>query len=179
MTASELWPSLPLNEWQDTYRTLHMWTQIVGKIRMALSPALNHWWHVALYVSPRGLTTGPVPYPAGIFEIQFDFQNHQVTIGTSEGGHASRPLRPEPVAIFYRGLIDSLAGLGIDVRINTKPQEVADAVPFDEDYANCSYDGKCAHNFWRILVSSAKVFERFRAKFIGKMQPRTFLLGQF
>src|ERR1035441_2280768 len=105
MSHSEPWPPLPLHEWQDTYRTLHMWTQIVGKVRMALSPPMNHWWHVALYVNSHGLTTGPIPYPPGIFEIQFDFQKHELNIATSEGPSASRPLRSESVASFYGGKI--------------------------------------------------------------------------
>jgi len=113
MNGSEQWPPLPLQEWQDTYRTLHMWTQIVGKIRMTLSPPLNHWWHVTLYVNSRGLTTGPVPYPPGIFEIQLDFQKHEVTISTSQDTRAARPLRAESVADFYRALFEALASLGI------------------------------------------------------------------
>src|SRR5689334_1811953 len=124
MTASDAWPPLPLHEWQDTYRTLHMWTQIAGKIRMTLSPPLNHWWHVTLYVNSRGLTTGPVPYPPGIFEIQFDFQKHELSISTSEGGSASRPLRAESVAGFHRGIFEALASLGISADIDLKPQEV-------------------------------------------------------
>ncbi len=179
MSTSESWPPLPLHEWQDTYRTLHMWTQIVGKIRMALSPPLNHWWHVTLYVNSRGLTTGPVPYPPGIFEIQFDFQEHELNISTSEGTRASRPLQAEPVAAFYTGLFDSLASLGIAAQIDVNPQEVADPVPFDRDTANRSYDAQSAYRFWRILVSSAKVFEQFRAKFIGKCSPVHFFWGSF
>ena len=173
----ERWPPLPLNEWQDTYRTLHMWTQIVGKIRMALSPPLNHWWHVTLYVNSRGLTTGPVPYPPGIFEIQFDFQKHLVSISTSEGSDASLPLRAESVAAFYSGILGALASLGIVVEIDAKPQEVAGAVPFDQDYSNCSYDAEYAHRFWRVLVSSAKVFERIPLAIPGQVQPGSFLLG--
>src|SRR5579863_2928602 len=119
------WPALPLREWQETYRTLHMWTQIAGKIRMALSPPLNHWWHVTLYVNSRGLTTGPVPYPPGIFEIQFDFQKHELTISTSEGETTSLPLRAESVAAFYGTLFETLASLGIQVEIDVNPQEVA------------------------------------------------------
>jgi hypothetical protein len=179
MPDLELWPSLPLDEWEGTYRTLHMWTQIAGKIRMVLSPPMNHWWNVTLYVNARGLTTGPIPYSAGIFEIQFDFEKHALTICTSEGGQVSRPLQPEPVASFYRGLIDSLTGSGIEVSINTRPQEIAGAVPFEEDYANCSYDAQRVHDFWRILISSAKVFERFRATFIGKCSPVHFFWGSF
>ncbi len=179
MSHSDRWPPLPLNEWQDTYRTLHMWTQIVGKIRMTLSPSVNHWWHVTLYVNSHGLTTGPVPYAQGFFEIQFDFQQHEVNIITSEGHSASRPLRAESVASFYGGIRESLTLLAIAVEINQKPQEVADPVPFDQDYAHCSYDAQYAHRFWRILVSSAQVFDRFRGTFLGKCSPLHFFWGSF
>jgi hypothetical protein len=179
MKNLESWPPLPVHEWRDTYRTLHMWTQIVGKIRMALCPPLNHWWHVTLYVNSRGLTTGPIPYPPGIFEIQFDFQKHEVSISTSEGAGAARPLRAESVADFYRGIFETLASLGISVEIDLKPQEVADAVPFDRDTAEGSYDAEYASRFWRILVSTSKVFERFRAKFLGKCSPVHFFWGSF
>ena len=179
MSQSDRWPPLPLNEWQDTYRTLHMWTQIVGKIRMNLSPAVNHWWHVTLYVNSHGLTTGPVPYASGFFEIQFDFQKHELSISTSEGRNASRPLVAESVASFYGGIRESLASVGIVVEINQKPQEVADPVPFDQDFAHCSYDAQYAHRFWRILVSSAPVFDRFRGKFLGKCSPVHFFWGSF
>jgi Family of unknown function (DUF5996) len=179
MTNLEAWPSLPLDEWQDTYRTLHMWTQIVGKIRMVLSPRLNHWWHVPLYVNVRGLTTGPVPYPRGIFEIQFDFQAHALKISTSEGANNTRPLRAECVADFYRDVFEALASMGISAEINLKPQEVPNPVPFDCDTANASYDARYAQHFWRILLSSAKVFERFRSKFIGKCSPVHFFWGSF
>jgi hypothetical protein len=179
MMDLERWPPLPLQEWRDTNQTLHMWTQIVGKIRMALAPPLNHWWHVTLSVNSRGLTTGPVPYPAGLFEIQFDFQKHELSISTSRGGAASRPLRPESVAAFYRATFESLASLGIALEINPKPQEVAEPVPFDRDYAHASYDADYANRFWRVLVSSAKVFERFRAKFVGKCSPVHFFWGSF
>ena len=179
MSSLEPWPPLPLDEWKDTYRTLHMWTQIVGKIRMVLSPPMNHWWHVTLHVNVSGLTTGPVPYQGGIFEIQFDFQTHALRISTSEGGNTSRPLRAESVADFYRGVFESLASMGISVEIDLKPQEVANPVPFDCDTANCSYDARYAERFWRILVSSAQVFERFRAKFIGKCSPVHFFWGSF
>ena len=179
MSPSDRWPPLPLSEWQDTYRTLHLWTQIVGKIRMTLFPPINHWWHVTLYLNSHGLTTGPVPYGQGVFEIQFDLQKHEVNIFTSEGRNASRPLRAESVAAFYGALYESLASLGIHVEINRKPQEVADPVPFDQDYAHCSYDGQYAHRFWRILVSSEKVLDRFRGKFIGKCSPVHFFWGSF
>lgn len=179
MVDSAQWPPLPLAEWQDTYRTLHMWTQIVGKIRMALSPALNHWWHVTLYVNPRGLTTGPVPYPRGIFEIQLDFHQHQVVISTSEGASVSRPMRAESVAEFYNGLFETLTSLGISVVIDPKPQEVSDPIPFDRDTVNCSYDRDYARRFSIILMSSAKVLQRFRGRFIGKCSPVHFFWGSF
>ncbi len=176
---SENWPALPLHEWQDTYNTLHMWTQVVGKVRMALSPPLNHWWHVALYVNSRGLTTGPVPYPPGLFEIQFDFRKHELHISTSEGEDVSRPLRPEPVAAFYGAVLETLHSLGIAVEIDPHPQEVPGAGPLDRDYANASYDPEYANRFWRILISSAKVLERFRGGFQGKCSPVHFFWGSF
>jgi|SRR5579862_502586 len=175
----ETWPALPLADWQDTYRTLHMWTQIAGKIRMELSPPLNHFWHVTLYVNARGLTTGPIPFPRGIFEIQFDFLHHQFEIATSDGRDASRPLRAESVASFYRAVMEMMAGLGIDCRIDVQPQEVQGAVPFDQDEANHSYDGEYAQRHWQILVSSSKVFQKFRSKFIGKCSPVHFFWGSF
>ena len=177
MPDAEPWPALPLREWQDTYRTLHMWTQIVGKIRMMLSPPLNHWWHVTLYVNARGLTTGPVPYARGIFEIQFDFLDHRLQISTSQATGSVRQLKAESVAAFYAAITESLASLGIAVNINLKPQEVADAIPFDRDFGNCSYDPGYAQRFWRILVSTSKVMERFRAKFLGKCSPVHFFWG--
>jgi hypothetical protein len=179
MSDPERWPSLPLSEWQGTYRTLHMWTQIAGKIRMTLSPPLNHWWHVTLYVNSRGLTTGPIPYPPGVFEIQFDFRKHMLEVSTSEGTAASRPLQAESVARFYAGISEMLSSLGIGAEINLKPQEVAEPVPFDRDHANCSYQPEYAHRFWRILVSSSKVMEEFRAKFAGKCSPVHFYWGSF
>ena len=179
MNSIERWPALPLNEWKDTYRTLHLWTQIIGKIRMTLSPPLNHWWHVSLYVNSRGLTTSPVPYGEGVFEIQLDFQKHALDISTSEACSVSRPLQPESVADFYKGISNCLASLGIAVNINPRPQEIADAVPFDLEVANCSYDREYAHRFWRILVSTAKVMERFRGQFVGKCSPVQFFWGSF
>jgi hypothetical protein len=179
MSNTHNWPSLPLKEWQDTYHTLHLWTQIVGKIRMTLSTPLNHWWHVTLYVNSRGLTTGPIPYGPGIFEIQLDFQKHSVEISTSEGSSASRPLKPESVAAFYLGISETLASLGIAVTFDLKPQEIADAVPFDRDLANCSYDPEYTHRHWRILVSTSKVMEQFRGRFIGKCSPVHFFWGSF
>lgn len=179
MADAERWPALPLQEWQDTYRTLHLWTQIVGKIRLSLMPPLNHWWHATLYVNSRGLTTGAIPYPGGAFEIQFDFQRHQLTITTSNGQNTSRPLQPETVASFYAGVLAALQSLGIVVKINPKPQELPDPVLFDRDDSHHSYEREYVERFWRILVSSSKVMERFRGKFIGKCSPVHFFWGSF
>jgi Family of unknown function (DUF5996) len=179
MSESPQWPSLPLAEWQDTYRTLHMWTQIVGKVRMTLCPPLNHWWNVALYVNSRGLTTGPMPYQDGLLEIDFNFQEHVLQICSSDGVSIARPLKAESVANFYHGVMQALASLGIVAAINTKPQEIADPVPFDRDEAHHSYDPEYANRFWRILRSSAKVMEQFRAGFIGKCSPVHFFWGSF
>jgi hypothetical protein len=179
MSNAQCWPALPLNEWKDTYRTVHLWTQIIGKIRMTLSAPLNHWWHVSLYVNSRGLTTGPVPYGPGVFEIQLDFQKHVLEVSTSDGTSVSRPLKAESVAAFYGEISGCLASLGIRVNINLKPQELASAVPLDRDVTNCSYDGEYVNRFWRILVSTAKVMEAFRGQFIGKCSPVHFFWGSF
>jgi hypothetical protein len=179
LAMNDNWPALPLAEWQDTYTTLHLWTQIVGKIRMELSPPLNHFWHVALYVNSRGLTTGPIPYPPGVFEIQFDFIDHELSITTSQNAKAVRPLRAESVASFYGAMTEMLPSLGIQCAINVQPQEVPGAIPFDQDETHHSYDPEYAHRHWRILVSSAKVFQEFRSGFIGKCSPVHFFWGSF
>lgn len=179
MVDAERWPALPLQEWQDTYQTLHLWTQIVGKVRLSLTPPLNHWWHATLYVNSRGLTTGAVPYPDGALEIQFDFHRHELIITTSNGQNASRPLQPETVASFYAGVLASLQSLGIMVKINPKPQEIPNPVLFDRDDSHHSYDRESVGRFWRILVSSSTVMERFRSKFIGKCSPVHFFWGSF
>jgi uncharacterized protein DUF5996 len=179
MSDPHAWPALPLAEWQPTYHTLHMWTQIVGKIRMSLSVPLNHWWHVPLYVSSCGLTTGPVPYSPGIFEIEFDFQRHELHLWTSEGRTISRKLKAETVAAFYESVVGILPSLGIEVEIDLHPQEIANPIPFDQDTANCSYDPEYAYRFWRVLVSSGKVLERFRGKYHGKCSPVHFFWGSF
>jgi hypothetical protein len=173
------WPALPLQEWQDTYRTLHMWTQVVGKIRMALAPPLNHYWHVTLYVNSRGLTTGPVPFPNGAFEIQFDFLNHELQVTTSRNSVDKLALRSESVAQFYKNVMDLLAAREIRVNIDPKPQEVPNPVPFHDDHVNATYDPEYAWRFWRILLSTAQVQERFRSKFIGKCSPVHFFWGSF
>ena len=179
MLHSDPWPPLPLNEWLDTYRTLHMWMQVVGKIRMTLTPPLNHWWHVTLYANVRGLTTSPIPYPSGAFEIQFDFIQHQLLIDTSEGARRAFPLAPEPVAAFYARVMEVLASLGIEVTINTNPQEVADPVPFDQDHRPGAYDRDAAGRLARILLSTTEVLQEFRGRFVGKSSPPHFFWGSF
>ncbi|MBZ5725890.1 MAG: DUF5996 family protein [Acidobacteriia bacterium] len=176
---TDSWPALPLDGWRDTYRTLHMWTQVVGKIRMTLSPELNHWWHVALYVNARGLTTSPIPYGAGVFEIQFDFLEHQIEILTSEGGRKLLKLAPEPVSAFYSRLMEALRGLEIAVGINTMPQEVPETVPFDQDHRPGAYDRDAVQRFWRILLSTDIVLQEFRSGFLGKASPVHFFWGSF
>jgi hypothetical protein len=177
--AELLWPALPLNSWRETRDTLHMWTQIAGKIRMKLSPELNHWWHTTLYINSRGYTTSPIPFGGGAFEIQFDFIDHRLEIFTSSGARESLPLAPEPVAVFYERLMVALHSLGISVSINTKPQEVANAIPYEQDYEHRSYDREYAHRFWRVLLSTSIVMQEFRARFLGKCSPVHFFWGSF
>ena len=179
VSNDDLWPSLPLNAWQDTYATLHMWTQIVGKLRLGLSPPVNHWWHCALYISARGLTTPAMPYRGRLFEIEFDFVNHELHIRTNDNLKRSLPLSPRTVESFYRELMATLQSLGIEVSIYTKPQEVPDPIPFEKDTKHASYDPEYANRFWRILAQTATTFEDFRGRFIGKSSPVNFYWGSF
>lgn len=172
------WPALPLQEWEPTYRTLHMWTQIVGKIRLALTPLENHFWNVALYVNTRGLTTSPIPYRGGTFEIQFDFVHHRLEVKTADHERAFA-LSPMSVAAFYRQLLSMLHEVGINVRINPKPQEVPNPILFDQDETHAAYDAVYAHRLWRILQSTDIVLQEFRARFIGKASPVHFFWGSF
>jgi Family of unknown function (DUF5996) len=179
LDRAELWPALPYEAWRDTCQTLHMWTQIVGKVRMELSPFLNHWWHVTLYVTPRGLTTSAIPYHGSSFEVIFDFHEHTLFIRTSEGTTKALPLIPRSVASFYREFMDCLLALGIQVTINTLPSEVRNPIRCDEDKVHASYDPLCARRFWRILEQTATVMQRFRAPFLGKASPVHFFWGSF
>ena len=172
------WPALLLDEWEDTYHTLHLWTQIVGKIRLGLTPLVNHYWNVALYVSTRGLTTSPIPYGGRTFEIQFDFVNHRLEILTSDD-HRSLALSPMSVAAFYRDIFALLRELGIDVEINPKPQEIPNPIRLDQDETHASYDPEYANRLWRILRSTGIVLEEFRARFMGKASPVHFFWGSF
>ncbi|HXG63460.1 MAG TPA: DUF5996 family protein, partial [Blastocatellia bacterium] len=176
---AEAWPSLPLEEWKDTYATLHMWTQIVGKVRLTLSPPINHWWHSALYVTARGLTTSLIPYGTRAFEIDFDFINHNLIINTSAGETRNIVLEPRSVADFYEELMAILRALGIAVQIHAKPDEVPDPIPFAEDREHASYDREYANRCWRILLQADRVFKEFRSRFIGKCSPSHFFWGSF
>ena len=173
------WPSLPWPEWQDTCTTLHMETQIVGKIRMALAPRVNHWWQVTLHVTPRGLTTPPIPYDGRTFEIHFDLVDHQLLILESEGRSRSVPLRARPVAAFYHDLQQALRSLGVVVRIWTVPVEVEERIPFEQDTKHGAYDPAAVERFRRVLVQAERVFQRFRARYLGKVSPVQFFWGSF
>ncbi len=174
-----IWPALPLAAWQDTYETLHMWTQIVGKVRLALSPPLNHWWAVTLYVTPRGLTTSSIPSGTRTFEVAFDFFNQTLWIWTSDGACRALALYPRAVADFYHEFMAVLRTLGIDVTINPQPQEVPNPIRCDVDHEHAAYDAASATRWWRILVESERVLQQFRARFVGKCSPVHFFWGSF
>src|SRR5260370_822668 len=176
---TEKWPALPLEAWRDTYETLHMWTQIVGKVRMELSPFVNHWWHVTLYVTPRGLTTSPIPYQGRTFAVNFDFIDHNLYILTSDGTSKTLPLIPRSVAAFYQEFMACLHALGIEVTINTLPSEVHNPIRCDEDEVHASYDPVYANHFWRILVQTDTILKRYRSHFLGKSSPVHFFWGSF
>jgi len=173
------WPTLRFSEWQDTYATLHMWTQVVGKIRLRQTPLVNHWWNVPLYISPRGLTTTSMPYKDRIFEIGFDFIDHKLRIECSDGAAKILDLRPQSVADFYAEVMSSLHELGIDVKIWTMPVEIPNPIRFEDDSIHASYDAEYANRFWRALVKMDEVLKEFRARFIGKVSPVHFFWGSF
>ena len=179
-TPAQAWPSLSSREtWPDTRATLHMWTQIVGKIRLALSPPQNHYWHSALYVSTHGLTTSPMPCGSELVQIDFDFHKHRLLIDTSWGASAAVRLEPRSVADFYADLMAAVHRLGIDVSIWATPVEVADPVPFEQDTVHASYDPAAVQDFWRALVQVDRVFKQFRGRFLGKASPVHFFWGGF
>jgi len=179
LTHSEIWLLLPLEDWQDTCATLHMWAQIVGKIRMALAPPINHWWEVVLYVTARGLTTSSIPYETRQFQIAFDFISHELRIDASDGGRVVLALQPQTVAEFYRRVMSALRSLGIEVKIWPVPVEVPNPIPFEQDETHRSYNPEQAQRFWRILVQTDRVFTEFRAGFLGKVSPVHFFWGSF
>jgi hypothetical protein len=173
------WPELPLDAWKDTYATLHMWTQIVGKVRLALSPRINHWWEVPLYVNATGLTTSAIPYRDRIFEVQFNFIEHQLLVLTSDGRQKSLALRPQSVADFYHAFLQALSSLDIEVRFWPMPVEIPNPVRFDLDRQHASYDAEYARRFWTILTRLVPIFSEFRGQFIGKHSPIHFFWGSF
>jgi hypothetical protein len=173
------WPSLPLDSWKDTYATLHMCTQIVGKVRLALAPKTNHWWNVPLYVSTRGLTTSAIPYAERTFDLLFDFLNHELVLHTNDGQIKSLPLVARPVADFYQAFMDMLRSAGIEIKIWKMPVEIPDPIPFDQDRVHASYDPEYARRFWQILVSVERVFQEFRSRYLGKSSPVHFFWGSF
>jgi len=176
---AECWPALPLDSWRETYATLHMWTQIVGKIRMRLTPLVNHWWNVPLYVTPRGLTTSCIPFEERSFELRFDFIRHRLVLETSDDLVKTLSLEPRSVADFYRECFAMLASAGIDVNIWPMPVEIPNPIRFDQDQEHASYDPAAVGKFWRILISVDAVFQQFRAKFVGKCSPVHFFWGSF
>lgn len=173
------WPTLPLESWKDTYATLHLWTQMVGKVRLALTPLVNHWWNVPLYVSAKGLTTTQIPYHDRAFELWFDFIQHRLVLETSDGMMKDIPLAPRTVADFYRDFKALLRSADIEVKIWRMPVEIPNPIPFDEDRVHASYDPKFVDRFWRILLSADAVFHEFRSRFIGKSSPVHFFWGSF
>jgi len=179
MKQTERWPALPLAQWKETYATLHMWTQIVGKVRLALSPNINHWWGTAFYVTARGLTTSAMPYEKGICEVRFDFVSHALEIETSLGESRTIRLAPRTVAAFYDEFMDALRSLGIHVKVWGMPVEIPRPVRFKLDESHKSYDSEYAHRFWQVLATVAPVFQKFRAGFLGKASPVHFFWGSF
>ncbi len=178
-SSPEDWPSLPWEAWQETCTTLHMWSQIVGKIRLALAPMVNHWWQVPLYVTPRGLTTSPIPFKARIFQIDFDFLEHRLEVITDKDDAGFVEFKGLSVADFYNLTMEALRTLGIEVRIWTTPVEVEDRTPFEQDTKHASYDPKSAERFFRALVQVDRVFKKFRSRFLGKVSPVHFFWGAF
>ena len=174
-----IWPDLAYGAWRETLATLHLWTQIVGKIRLTLTPWLNHGWQAPLYVTARGLGTSPIPIGAETFEIEFDFVGHRLMVRTSRGAERSLPLGPQSVADFYRATIDLLEGMGIAVAIKQMPNEVPNPIRFSEDRIHAAYDAAAAHRFWRALIQADRVFKLFRTGFLGKASPVHFFWGSF
>ncbi|MEO5722221.1 MAG: DUF5996 family protein [Chthoniobacterales bacterium] len=176
---NDQWPALPYAAWKETAATLHMWTQIVGKVRLALTPWVNHSWHVTLYVTARGLTTSPIAHLRDVFEIDFDFIDHLLLVRSSAGGQRTIPLRPMTVAEFYEQLMNALRELRLEVKISGVPNEVDPVIPFAQDRTHSAYDAAFAQRFWRVLLQTDRVFKDFRARFIGKCSPVHFFWGSF
>lgn len=179
LDSETAWPALNFADWEATCDTLHMWTQIVGKTRMALAPRENHWWNVTLRVTPRGLTTTPIPFGHTTFDVEFDFIAHKLVIRTSEGQEHGIRLYPRSVADFYGEYMASLCALGIEVKLNCAPAEFDDPTPHDQDHHHTSFDVSHVESFRRILINSDRIFKKFRSRFIGKCSPVQFFWGSF
>ncbi len=177
--AVTVWPDLPYGSWRETAATLQLWTQIVGKVRLTLTPWLNHGWQVPLYVTARGLGTSPIPAGGEILEIEFDFISHRLIARTSRGETRELPLKPQAVADFHRRVIDLLKGIGVAVAIHEMPNEVPNPIRFSQDRTHATYDLAAAHSFWRALVQVDRVFKLFRTGFLGKASPVHFFWGSF
>lgn len=177
--VAETWPELDYPGWRTTAATLQLWTQVIGKVRLSLTPWVNHSWQVPLYVTARGLGTGPVPFGGEIFEVEFDLIGHELRIRSSQGAEQALALEPRSVADFYSRVLELLQGIGVTVSINELPNEVADPVAFSADYAHADYDAQAAHRFWRALLQADRLFKEFRSGFIGKVSPVHFFWGSF
>ena len=176
---SDDWPALDYSAWKDTRDTLHLWTQVLGKVRMRLTPPQNHWWHVPLYVTARGLTTSPLPDGGRSFEILLDFIDHRLAVSCSDGPAAGFALQPMTVAEFYARTMETLRSVGVNVRIQTAPSEIPNAIPFEQDRVHGAYDADAANRFWRALLRTQAVFLRFRSRWLGKCSPVHFFWGSF
>lgn len=179
MSGFDEWPALPYEQWKDTYATLHLWTQVVGKVKLALMPWTNHSWHAALYLTARGLTTGPLPYGARTLQIDFDFSEHQLTIVTAEGALRTLPLQEQSVAAFYHQVLGTLNELALPVSIHPTANELPGDIRCDQDETHCSYEAEAANRCWTAMLQAQRVFQRFRAGFIGKCSPVHFFWGSF
>ncbi len=177
--VGEVWPALPYEEWKDTLDTLHMWTQIVGKVKLELVPFLNEWWQVAFTVTARGLTTSTIPFGRRVFQVDFDFIDHRLDIRVSDGGVRSIPLLPRSVADFYQEFMAALNALGIQVQITTNPVEVENTIPFNEDQVHASYDPDSVTRWWRIVLQVDRILQAYRTPFVGKSSPVLFWWGTF
>jgi hypothetical protein len=179
VSDSEELPALPFDSWKDTQSTLHMWAQIVGKVRLKLCPLVNHWWNVPFYVTARGMTTSAMPYQQRAIEVHFDFIDHRLSIESSDGRVVATPLAAQSVAEFYKRFMAALGEVGVNVHIWTVPSELPNPIPFERDYAHASYDAEAAHKFWRIVVWVDEIFKEFRGGFQGKASPVHFFWGSF
>ena len=178
-SSTEDWPSLPVAAWDENRATLHMWTQIIGKIRLAQAPMINHWWQVPLYLASRGLTTSPIPHGGRAFQIDLDFVEHGLRISVDDGRQETFALQPRSVADFHAELIGRMRSLGLEVRIWTVPCEIEQPIRFEADHRHAAYDADFANRFWRVLVQADRVFTLFRARFLGKVSPVHFFWGSF